>query len=34
MQSVNEVCQLFIPGVHAKSGLFASALKFLEYLPA
>jgi hypothetical protein len=34
MQSVNEVYQLFIPGVHPGSKLFPSVLRFIEYIPA
>ena len=34
MQSVNEVYQLFIPGVHSGTRLFPSVLKFIEYIPA
>src|SRR5687768_17382273 len=34
MQSVNEVYQLFIPGVHSGTTLFPSVLKFIEYMPA
>jgi hypothetical protein len=34
MQSINEVYQLFIPGVHSGTKLFPSAFKFIEYVPA
>jgi hypothetical protein len=34
MQSLNEVYQVFIPGLHAGTKLFPSALKFIEYIPA
>jgi hypothetical protein len=34
MQSLNEVYQLFIPGIHAGTKLFPSVLKFMEYVPA
>ena len=34
MQSVNEVYQLFIPGVHPGTKLFSSVFKFIEYAPA
>ena len=33
MQSVNEVYQLFIPGVYSGTGLFPSVFRFLEYIP-
>jgi hypothetical protein len=34
MQSVNEVYQLFIPGLHPGGRVFQSAMTFLECLPA
>ena len=34
MQSVNEVYQLFIPGVSSETTLFPSVFKFIEYVPA
>jgi hypothetical protein len=33
MQSVNEIYQLFVPGMHRGTRLFGTALKFLEFLP-
>jgi hypothetical protein len=33
MQSVNEVYQLYIPGITRQTKLFSSVLKFFEYVP-
>jgi hypothetical protein len=34
MQSVNEIYQLFIPGVHRNTSLYGTALKFIEFSAA